>query len=296
MIVQGFYDGGHPLLMDFSCRRVGLPGGRFLLFLRHHRKRTGIGQRLDGFMGLRHLIFGQRTLQRKERVQTFLFRRLLIGQYTLEKVHRFFGRMGVFKLLFAHGGMDFLPGLSAELDARAQRTASAQPGGLRGLAVHILGFHGFARHSLPLERGGIAFLECDQRPHDGGRFRFDGADDVLRGQQNFRTDGLCFRRCVGIDRLNGFGLRRRDDGPDGAAAAASGPDLSRKNRYQQSQKNFFHSSLAISLAISRMTLTTSPSASLWSSTLRLRRSTSALAEPPGKRAASRRRVSDGPRR
>ena len=204
-------------------------------------------------MGLRHLILGQCTLQRKERVQTFLFGRLVIGQHTLKKFHRLFGRMGVFKLLFAHGGVDFLSGLSAELDARAQGAASAQSGRLRGLAVHVLGFHGLARHGLSLERGGIAFLERDERPHDGGGFRLDGADDVLRGQQDFRTDGLRFRRCIGVYRLNGFGFRRRDDGSDRAASAASGPDLSRKSRYQQSQKNFFHSSLAISLAISRMT-------------------------------------------
>ena len=84
--------------------------------------------------------------------------------------------------------MDFPSGLSAELDARAQGTASAQPGGLCGLAVHIFGFHGLARHGLSLERGGIALLEGDQRPHDGGGFRLDGADDVLRRQQDFRTD------------------------------------------------------------------------------------------------------------
>ena len=283
--------------MDFSRRRVGLPGGRFLLFLRHHRQRAGIGQRLDGFMGLRHLILGQCTLQRKERVQTFLFGRLVIGQYALEKFHRLFARrIGMGKLLFPHGRVDFPSGLSAELDACAQRTASAQSGGLRGLAVHIFGFHGFARHGLSLERGGIAFLERDQRPHDGGRFRLDGADDVLRGQQDFRTDGLRFRSGIGIDRLNGFRLCRADHGVDGTASAAPGPCRSRKQDKRQGKKELFHCSLAISLAISRMTLTTSPSASLWSSTLRLRRSTSALAEPPGKRAASRRRVSDGPRR
>ena len=247
-------------------------------------------------MGLRHLILGQCTLQRKKRVQTFPFGGLILGQHTLKKFHRLFGRMGVFKLLLAHGRVDFPSGLSAELDARAQGTASAQPGGLCGLAVHIFGFHGLARHGLSLERGGIALLEGDQRPHDGGGFRLDGADDVLRRQQDFRTDGLRFRSSIGVYRLNGFGFRRCDDGSDRAASAASGPDLSRKSRYQQSQKNFFHSSLAISLAISRMTLTTSPSASLWSSTLRLRLSTSALAEPPGKRAARRRSVSDGPRR
>lgn len=98
--------------------------------------------------------------------------------------------MGVFKLLFAHGGVDFLSGLSAELDARAQGAASAQPGGLHGLAVHILGFHGLARHGLPLESGGVAFLERDQSPHDGGGFRLQRADDVLRGQQDFRADVL----------------------------------------------------------------------------------------------------------
>ena len=120
-------------------------------------------------MGLRHLILGQCTLQRKERVQTFLFGRLVIGQYALEKFHRFFTRrIGMGKLFLTHGRVDFPSGLSAELDACAQRTASAQSGGLRGLAVHIFGFHGFARHGLSLERGGIAFLERDQRPHDGG--------------------------------------------------------------------------------------------------------------------------------
>ena len=283
--------------MDFSCRRVSLSGGCVLLFLRHHRQGTGIGQRFYGLMGLRHLFLGQCALQRKERVQTFLLGRLVIGKHTLEKLHRFFaGSIGMGQLLLTHGRMDFPSGLSAELNARAQRTASAQSGGLRGLAVHILGFHGFARHGLSLERGGIAFLEGDQRPHDGGRFRLDGADDVLRGHQNFRTDGFRFRSGIGIDRLNGFRLCRVDHGVDGAAAASPGPCRSRKQDKRQGKKELFHCSLAISLAISRMTLTTSPSASLWSSTLRLRRSTSALAEPPGNRMASLRRVSDGPRR
>ena len=35
-----------------------------------------------------------------------------------------------------------------------------------GFFDHML--DGFARHGLSLERGGIAFLERDQRPHDGG--------------------------------------------------------------------------------------------------------------------------------
>ena len=282
--------------MDFSRRRVGLPGGRFLLRVRHHRQGAGIGQGLYGFVGLRHLVFRERDAQRKESVQTFLLGRLIFRQHALEKFHRLFGGVGMGKLLLTHGRVNFLPGLSAELDARAQRTASAQSGGLRGLAVHILCFHGLARHGLPLERGGIALLEGDQRPHDGGRFRLDGADNVLRGDENFRADGLRFRRRIGVHRLDGFRFRHRDHGVDGAAAAASGPGRSREQDERQGKKELFHCSLAISLAISRMTLTTSASASLWSSTLRLRRSTSALAEPPGKRFASRRRVSDGPRR
>ena len=107
--------------MDFSRRRVGLPGGRFLLLIRHHRQGAGIGQRLYGFVGLRHLVFRERAAQRKERVQTFSFGGLILGQHTLEKFQRLFGRVGMNKLLFAHGGVDFPPGLSAELDARAQR-------------------------------------------------------------------------------------------------------------------------------------------------------------------------------
>lgn len=63
--------------------------------------------------------------------------------------------------------------------------------------------------ACPLMGGDIAFLERDQRTDDGRRFAFDGADDILCGQQNFRTDGLGFRSGIGVDGLNRFRFGRQ---------------------------------------------------------------------------------------
>ena len=128
VVVERFGNGGQTFFMNLPCRRVGLPRRSFLLCVRDHGKRTGIGQCLDGFMRLRHLVFRKRALERKEGIQTFRFGRLVVGQNTVQKFHRLCaGRIGIGELFFPHGRMNFLPCLCAELYSRAQRGRAAKP-------------------------------------------------------------------------------------------------------------------------------------------------------------------------
>ena len=128
MVVKRFGNGGQTFFMNLPCRCVGLPRRSFFLCVRDHGKRMGIGQSFDGFMRLRHLVFRKRALERKERIQTFGFGRLVVGQNTVQKFHRLCaGCVGIGELFFPHGRMNFLPCLCAELYSRAQRGCAAKP-------------------------------------------------------------------------------------------------------------------------------------------------------------------------
>ena len=48
--------------------------------------------------------------------------------------------------------------LRTKLHSGTKGRCPAQPSGLRGLAIQVLSTRGFARRSLPLNHGGIAFF------------------------------------------------------------------------------------------------------------------------------------------